>query len=119
MARLSRGAVVNQSFSFEDAGRTFACRVEEARTPHTTAWWWFTVSSDNYRYAPFHADATDTEDSVRTRIVSYYDTLLVRRAAPRQPWRRADRPVVAPGAPGAPPVTPEEPGTSRGEQLPG
>jgi len=118
MARHSRGAVVDQSFSFEDAGRTFACRVEEARTPHTTAWWWFTVSSDNYRYAPFHADAADTEDSVRSRIVSYYDTLLVRRAAPRQPWRRADRPVgPAPVAPVVPPVV-EEPGTANG-QLPG
>jgi hypothetical protein len=93
---------VNQSFNFEDAGRMFVCRIEQARTPHTTAWWWFTVSSDSYRYAPFHADAADTEDSVRVRIVDYYDTLLARRAAPRQPWRRAEKVVVAPAVGASP-----------------
>src|SRR5579862_1283356 len=95
------GAVVKKSLNFEDAGRLFACRVEEARSPNTTAWWWFTVSSDSHRYAPFHSDASDTEDSVRARIVGFYDNRLARRDAPRQPWRRPDN-VAAPVAPVAP-----------------
>ncbi len=87
---------MKQPFNFEDAGRTFACRVELARRSDTTAWWWFTVSSDNHRYAPFHSEATDTEDSVRSRIVAFYDNRLARRDEPRQPWRRAERPATAP-----------------------
>jgi hypothetical protein len=107
------GVVVKKSFDFVDAGRTFACRIEEARRPNTTAWWWFTVSSDNHRYAPFHFDATDTEDSVRARIVGFYDNRLARRDAPRQPWRRPEKaatPVV--------PANPDDPARPAGESPP-
>jgi len=87
-----KGAVVHPAFSFEDTGRIFACHVERAHVRYVTAWWWFTVSSDSHRYAPFHAHADDTQASVRSRVVAYYDTLLSRRSEPRQPWRRSDRP---------------------------
>ena len=93
---------MHPSFSFEDAGRVFACHVAQAQTRDITEWWWFTVSSDSHRYAPFHADAGDTEDSVRSRVVAYYDALLSQRSAPRQPWRRPDRPTGTPtAAPGS------------------
>jgi hypothetical protein len=105
---------VKQSFNFEDAGRTFACRIEEPRKPHTTAWWWFTVSSDSHRYAPFHSDAGDTEASVRARIVAFYDNRIAQRDAPRQPWRRPERvavpsPVPTNGADPAQPVAELQP----------
>lgn len=80
------------SFSFEDAGRSFACHVEHAQTRDMTLWWWFTVSSDHHRYAPFHASVGDTEESVRSRVVAFYDALLARRAAPSEPHRRLGRP---------------------------
>jgi hypothetical protein len=93
---------VKKSFDFEDAGRIFSCRMEQARSPNTAAWWWFTVSSDGHRYAPFHFDATtDTEESVRTRIVQFYDNRIAQRDAPRQPWRRPEPAAVPPAAPNA------------------
>lgn len=90
---------VKESFSFEDAGRVFVCRIEEARRPHTPPWWWFTVSSDSHRYAPFHSSAGDTEDSVQARIVAYYDAMVARHAEPRQPWRRTEKVPIRPAVP--------------------
>jgi hypothetical protein len=88
-------------FDFEDGGRTYTCRVEKARSTATSAWWWFGVSGDAQRYAPFLAAPDDTEDAIRARIIAYYDNLLARRAMPaepRQPYARrgvGGRPVVA------------------------
>jgi len=84
---------VHPPFSFEDSGRVFACHVARAQARDVAVWWWFTVSSDSNRYAPFQAEAGDTEDSVRARVVAYYDALVTRRSAPREPWRRPDRPA--------------------------
>jgi hypothetical protein len=78
---------MEKSFQFEDAGRTFTCKIEDARTPQTEAWWWFSVSGDGQRYAPFHVEKDDTLQTVQERIVAYYDALLVRRNAPREPWQ--------------------------------
>lgn len=88
-------------FQFEDSGRTYRCCVEEARTSGTqlTAWWWFEVTDDNQRYAPFLAAKSDTRESVRSRILTYYTTLLERRAAPPQP--RGRRPLQTGSAPAA------------------
>jgi hypothetical protein len=98
--------MMDTAFQFEDGGRTYTCRVGEAqtapsaRTARTAPWWWFGVSGDGHRYAPFHADAGDTQESVRPRIVAYYEALLVRRAAPRAPWmRRGQGVTVAPAQP--------------------
>ena len=87
-------------FTFEHGGRTFICRVEKSPGSASGHWWWFSVSTENHqRHAPFRADPTDTQEDVSARIVSYYDTLLERRAAPYQSrWqaRGARAPVAAP-----------------------
>ena len=80
----------HENFAFVDAGRTFTCEVETPRRPLADAWWWFRVSTeDHQRYAPFRADGTDTPDTVRDRVIAYYDDLLARRAdrTPRR-WQR-------------------------------
>jgi hypothetical protein len=89
---------VIQGFDFVDGERKFSCTVEESRTPGSTAWWWFRVSTDDrQRYAPFRAAPGDTQRSVKTRIVAYYDNLLVRRAAPpTNYWQRGVRKPVTP-----------------------
>jgi hypothetical protein len=73
------------TFEFEEGGRSYRCCVEGERSARTGAWWWFGVSGDPQRYAPFHSEPGDTKDSVRTRIVAYYNDLLVRRATPTPP----------------------------------
>jgi len=75
------------AFDFEDGGRMYTCSVEQARATRTEAWWWFGVSGDRQRYAPFRAGADDTQDSVRWRIVSFYGDLLTRRAMPAARYR--------------------------------
>lgn len=78
-------------FHFEEGGRKFKCNVEQPRGARTEAWWWFAVSGDQHRYAPFQAAAGDTEATVRTRIAQYYRDLLERRAQPAVPrhhWAR-------------------------------
>ncbi len=79
-----------EGFEFVDNDRTFTCSVEKAHALGNEPWWWFSVSTDDrQRYAPFRALSGDTQKSVRTRIVAYYDDLLARRAAPATPyWRR-------------------------------
>lgn len=92
------------AFEFEDGGRLYRCCVEGGRSARMGAWWWFHVSGDAQRYAPFHPEPDDTKSSVRTRIVSYYNALLARRAmppAPRHgPGRRPGQPVVLSNASG-------------------
>lgn len=94
---------MHPDFAFTDGDRTFTCQVETPRRPRADAWWWFNVSTDDsQRYAPFRADAADTHDDVRSRVVAYYDNLLARRAEPAPSrWRRRP-PVVPAPADGAP-----------------
>ena len=90
-----------KAFTFENNGRTYNCRVEEPRGSRTQAWWWFDVSEDGQRYAPFEATEDDTESAVQERVMAYYDHLLVRRAEPpqqRQHWARRTKPAVTEGA---------------------
>jgi hypothetical protein len=98
--------LVTKAFEFVDAGRTFQCSAEGQEKNPTEKWWWFRVSTDaRTRYAPFRAASGDTESSVRTRIVAYYDHMLeVRNAPPVPRWNGRPKPVVAvaPGAPAAP-----------------
>jgi hypothetical protein len=78
-------------FEFEHDGRTYACVVEQSRAVGGGVWWWFRVSGDAHRYAPFRAAAGDTRESVRSRIVAYYTNRLARRSAPppaRGYWAR-------------------------------
>lgn len=89
-------------FSFAEGNRKYECRVERPTAGRTEAWWWFEVSGDSHRYAPFHAAAGDTDDSVRARILTYYLNLLARRSEPASSWHhRGNRPVAAATAPPA------------------
>ncbi|MGH7671229.1 MAG: hypothetical protein ACRENQ_17235 [Gemmatimonadaceae bacterium] len=98
-----------EGFEFVDNDRTFTCSVEKAHALGNEPWWWFSVSTDDrQRYAPFRALTGDTQKSVRTRIVTYYDDLLARRAAPATPyWRRGPQQNGATQA-AAPAVAPAE-----------
>ena len=96
-----------KAFEFQEDGRTYSCTVEKRRTPGAEAWWWFGVSGDGHRYAPFQAAKNDTQDTVRTRIVTYYREHLIRKATPpvaRQHW--ASRGKAAAAAPASAPATP-------------
>ena len=96
-----------KAFDFKDGDRTYTCTVEKRRTPGAEPWWWFGVSGDGHRYAPFQATAGDTQESVRTRIVTYYKEHLIRKATPaptRQHW--ASRGKTAAAAPNAAPAAP-------------
>ena len=67
-------------FDFEDGGRKYTCTVEQHQAVPADTWWWFGVTSDRQRYAPFRAVSGDTRTSVQSRIVAYYDAVLARRA---------------------------------------
>lgn len=68
-----------EAFDFEADGRTFTCSVEAAGRAGSPDWWWFSVTGDRHRYAPFHYDGEDTESTVRSRVLAYYRDLLERR----------------------------------------
>jgi hypothetical protein len=88
---------MTKKFSFAAGDRKYTCRVESL-AGRTEAWWWFEVSGDAQRYAPFQAARGDTEESVRTRIVSYYENMLVRRAEPARSWHNRGQPRPAAAA---------------------
>jgi hypothetical protein len=71
-----------QSFDFEEGGRAYTCQVEQ-RNALSDAWWWFAVSGDTQRYAPFRAAADDTKSAVRMRVTVYYRDITARRHALR------------------------------------
>ena len=82
-------------FSFAEGDRKYQCRVEQA-AGRTESWWWFEVSGDKHRYAPFHAEAGETDASVRDRIVTYYSNLVARRSEPASSWHhRGNRRAAA------------------------
>ncbi|HKW47890.1 MAG TPA: hypothetical protein VJN70_10605 [Gemmatimonadaceae bacterium] len=66
-------------FTFEADDRAFVCQIEGGQS-HLRQWWWFTVSGEAHRFAPFQPSSDDTLESVRCRIVSYYRELVARRA---------------------------------------
>jgi len=82
-------------FDFEEEGRTFTCKVEAPRANRPQAWWWFSVSGDGQRYAPFPAVPEDTRESVQARIVKYYTDLVTRRSMPAEArtqwWQRGKK----------------------------
>ncbi len=93
-----------EAFEFVDGDRTFTCSVEKTHSLGAEKWWWFRVSTDRHnKYAPFRADAKDTQKSVKARIVAYYDALLHARAQPAPSyWRRGAPVKPEAGKPGAP-----------------
>ena len=68
-----------QPFTFEADNRSFACQIEKGRSRLAQAWWWFTVSGEAHRFAPFQPVAGDTVDNVRSRVLSYYRELVANR----------------------------------------
>jgi hypothetical protein len=92
-----------KGFEFSEGGRSYSCMVEERFGQENEHWWWFTVSSDGQRYAPFQASRDDTRTSVQKRIVEFYEHRLWVRAQPVQRGAQfGSRPaaqVVAPAAP--------------------
>jgi len=84
-----------EAFSFVHDGRTYACHAEGLSAGDGQSWWWFTVTRDSNRYAPFQATSRDTRASVQARIVAYYARHLECRAMPSvQHWAR--RPKAEP-----------------------
>jgi hypothetical protein len=96
------------AFEFENDGKKYSCAVEQSRFTQDQPWWWFQVSGDTHRYAPFQALASDTRQSVRSRVVAYYTNHIARRAAPPPPrghWARRQAGATPAGSPPAPGVT--------------
>jgi hypothetical protein len=96
------------AFNFEHAGRQFRCTPEKRHIEPIGTWWWFSVSNDGQRYAPFEVASGDTQASVRARVVKYYEHLQWVRAqppAPRQQFSRPGRPAKPP-VPGSAPAVP-------------
>ena len=88
-------------FSFVHDGRTYTCTPADGPWEPKEPWWWFTVTRDANRYAPFRAASKDTRGSVQARIVAYYKNHLEHRAMPeREHWARRPKPG-APGLAGA------------------
>jgi hypothetical protein len=77
------------SFEFVAGGRAYACHIEEPHLGRREAWWWFDVAGDPNRYAPFRAEVGDTEASVRSRVVEFYEDRLERRGWAWWQHRRA------------------------------
>ncbi|HEV7994126.1 MAG TPA: hypothetical protein VGP25_20025 [Gemmatimonadaceae bacterium] len=95
-----------RGFEFEEDGRTYVCRVESRRATPDEGWWWFDVSGDRQRYAPFQAVSADTKNGVKARIVAFYANLLEARARPVEPrshWSRRPKAAAAPAEPSAAP----------------
>lgn len=90
------------AFTFEEGGRTYECSPEDLGDPSRGLWWWFTVSDDTQRYAPFETAAGDTRNSVRARIVEYYEHRLWVRAQPVEPRQRFGHPKKTASPPPAP-----------------
>jgi hypothetical protein len=103
-------AKMPREFEFVDSGRKFICSAEVPSRTGMTAWWWFRVdSAEGTRYAPFEASATDTEQSVKARIIAYYEQLLAIQARPayqKPAWRKPERPAVAGESAPVPAVAP-------------
>jgi hypothetical protein len=73
-------AAPSDEFSFEHATGSYRCYTEARCGPSPERWWWFEVSGDRQRYAPFRTAEHDIEADVRSRVVVYYADLLARRA---------------------------------------
>lgn len=80
---------MRNEFAFEDGGRCYACRIEERWAGRPESWWWFGVSNDATRHAPFRAIEGDTEESVEARVVAYYARRFGHRPWSRQRWESA------------------------------
>ena len=76
---------MREAFHFQVGWRTYSCHVEQQPGSGTDAWWWFVVTGDGHRHAPFRAAAGDTQESVRARILAHHSNHVARREAPPVP----------------------------------
>ena len=83
---------MTQEFTFQHGDRTYVCTVEKRTAVPVGSWWWFAVSRDAQRYAPFEVVSNDTQTSVKARIIAYYENLLVVRARPPEARHQCSRP---------------------------
>ncbi|HKO16601.1 MAG TPA: hypothetical protein VJU87_10195 [Gemmatimonadaceae bacterium] len=76
-------------FEFDHDGRRYCCSREARAGGARELWWWFTVSGDGQRYAPFEAAAGEPQESVQARVIAFHVALLEHRANPpaaHQAW---------------------------------
>ena len=94
-----------KNFEFEEAGRRYICTVETPRHAGMEPWWWYSVATEEgtTRYAPFEAKPTDTQKSVKTRIIAHYEEVLAIKARPVNPRPHWQRPATPPAT--TPPAT--------------
>jgi hypothetical protein len=71
-----------KAFEFTDDGRTYSCTVEDLAGPVNESWWWFAVSGDQQRYAPFKAERSDTQATVKKRVLEFYTNRLFQLTQP-------------------------------------
>jgi hypothetical protein len=93
-----------KAFEFTDDGRTYTCTVEELAGPVSESWWWFAVTGDQQRYAPFRAQKSDTQASVRKRVVEFYENRLFQLTQPTvrgAHWAKRKAPATTEAAPTA------------------
>jgi hypothetical protein len=69
----------SETFDFVEHGRTYTCSIDVLREDLPERWWWLNVGGDRSRHAPFRAEPDDTEASVRSRMVAYYEDRVARR----------------------------------------
>jgi len=79
-------------FTFEHGGRSYTCTPEKGSGTLNGTWWWFNVSYDQQRYAPFEYAKGDTQSSVQSRIIAYYEHRLWAREQPTLPRNGMARP---------------------------
>lgn len=83
---------MSEPFEFEDGGRRYRCHVRRPADGVSESWWWFEVSGDQQAYGAFRAAKGDTKNSVRERVVNFYNHRLARLAEPPQPRHRGRPP---------------------------
>jgi hypothetical protein len=69
-------------FEFEHGGRQYKAHTGHAARTPTLLWWWFAVAGDGQKYAVCPVSPADSETSIQSRIVAYYENLIERRTAP-------------------------------------
>ena len=72
-----------KAMEFQDVGRTFTCEAGSSPATPGTMWWWVSVSGEKERYAAFRVEDDDTPDSLKPRVVAYYERILADRERPR------------------------------------
>ena len=85
-----------KGFEFEAEGRTYTCTTEERTGVSGEYWWWFAVSRDAQRYAPFQTSSSDTRASVQERVLAFYNNRLFHLSQPTQrpsQWKKRETPV--------------------------